>query len=258
MPVPEEWNLAGKVAIVTCDRRGWTPYLASALAEAGADVAVAGSTRSDMAQAAEAVRGLARRTLAIDADLTVADEVESMIETVISEFGKVDVLVNNARVEFGKPFLEVTESEWDTVMDHNVKSMFLCCRAVGRRMLAHGGGRIVNVGSGLAARGLWNSAVACAAQGAIRQLTSALALEWATRQHTGQRHRRRMGDHRSALGCGPERAPGPLYSVAAQRAPHRPVRPSGVSRIRRLRFHDRPDGVRRWGPHGPRLRLVRW
>ena len=99
--------------------------------------------------------------------------------SVVSEFGGVDILVNNARVEFGKPFVDVTEAEWTDLMDFNVKSMFLCCQAAGRQMLAQGAGRIVNIGSALAVRGLSNSAVACAAQGAIHQLTSALALEWA-------------------------------------------------------------------------------
>ena len=180
MPVPEEWNLTGKVAIITADRRGWTTFLAAALAEAGADVAVAGRTESsDMDEAADAVQAQGRRSQSIQTDVTVASDVESMVRQVVSEFGRVDILVNNARVEFGKPFVEVTESEWQAVMDFNVKSMFLCCQAVGKRMLEQGSGRIVNIASGLAVRGLWNSAAACASQGAIHQLTSALALEWA-------------------------------------------------------------------------------
>ena len=179
MPVLIEWDLSGKTAILTGDRRGWTPYLASALAEAGADVAVAGSPSSDISEAAQAVEGHGRRVLSIEADLTSHGEVGSVVDSVVAEFGGVDILVNNARVEFGKPFVDVTEVEWAALMDFNVKSMFLCCQAAGRQMLIQGAGRIVNIGSGLAVRGLSNSAVACAAQGAIHQLTSALALEWA-------------------------------------------------------------------------------
>ncbi len=178
MPIPPEWDLTGKTAIVTADRRGWTPFLAAAMAEAGADVAVAGSERSDMREAASAVEAQGRRALAVATDVTNAAEVEAMVARVASEFGRVDILVNNARAEFGKPFAEVTETEWQTLMDFNVKSMFLCCRAAGKRMHAQGGGRIVNIGSGLAVRGLWNSVAACATQGAIHQLTMALALEW--------------------------------------------------------------------------------
>ncbi|MCH8108609.1 MAG: SDR family NAD(P)-dependent oxidoreductase, partial [Chloroflexi bacterium] len=179
MPIPQEWNLTGKVAIITADRRGWTPFLAAALAEAGADVAVAGSDRSDMADAVKAVESQGRKSLAIPTDVTSSAEIGSMLQKVISEFGKVDILVNNARVEFGKPFADVTEAEWKTVMDFNVNSMFLCCQAVGKHMLEQGKGRIINISSGLAVRGLWNSVAACASQGAIHQLTSALALEWA-------------------------------------------------------------------------------
>ena len=179
MPIPQEWDLSGKTAIITADRRGWTPFFASALAEAGADVAVAGSDSSDMLEAVKTAEEKGSKTLAVRTDVTDADDIEAVVNSVVSEFGRVDILVNNARVEFGKPFVEVTDDEWQTVMDFNVKSMFLCCRAVGKRMLEQGGGRIVNIGSGLAVRGLWNSAAACASQGAIHQLTSALALEWA-------------------------------------------------------------------------------
>ena len=179
MPVPCEWDLTGKTAIITSDRRGWTPFLASALAEAGADVAVTGAADSDLSTALEKVRSQGRRGLGVVTELTRSREVNLMVEEVVETLGAVDILVNSARVEFGKPFVDTTVAEWDAVMDFNVKSMFLCCQAVGRQMLRQGGGRIVNIASGLAARGLVNSTAACASQGAIRQLTSALALEWA-------------------------------------------------------------------------------
>ena len=181
MPVPGEFDLTGKAAIVTGDGRGWTPFLASALAEAGADVAVAGSEGSDVAAAAREVEKHGRKALAVPTDLTDHTSVESMVRRVSSEFGQVDILVNNASVEFGKPFVDITETEWEAVMDFNVKSMFLCCQAVGKLMLERSGGRVVNISSGLAERGLWNSVAACASQGAIHQLTSSLALEWSRR-----------------------------------------------------------------------------
>lgn len=181
MPIPEEWNLSGKAAIITADRRGWTPFLAAALAEAGADVAIAGAANSDAADAARAVEAQGRRALQITTDVTNADDVEAMTQRVVDEFGKVDILVNNARAEFGKPFEDVLEDEWQRLMDFNVKSMFLCSQAAGRRMLAQESGHIVNIGSGLALRGLWNSVAACAASGAVAQITSSLALEWSRR-----------------------------------------------------------------------------
>ena len=179
MPVPLEWDLSGKSALITADSRGWTPFFAAALAEAGAHVAVAGPAGSDVREAVAAVEREGRSALAIETGLTDAGNVDAMMNEAASRQGRIDILVNNARIEFGKPFLDVTESEWQAVMDANVKSMFLCCQAAGRRMTSQGGGRIVNISSGLALRGLSNSAVACAGQGAILQLTSALALEWA-------------------------------------------------------------------------------
>jgi NAD(P)-dependent dehydrogenase (short-subunit alcohol dehydrogenase family) len=178
MPIPAEWDLSGKAAIITADRRGWTATLAAALAEAGADVVIAGSLSSDMAEAVQAVEALGRRAVSVPVYLTERSDVEALVDKAVAEFGKVDILVNNARAEFGKPFEDVTEDEWHALMDFNVKSVFLTCQTVGRRMLEQGHGRIVNIGSGLAVRGLWNSVAACAAQGAIHQMTQALALEW--------------------------------------------------------------------------------
>lgn len=178
MPIPSEWDLTGKKAIITSDSRGWTPYFAGALAEAGADVAIAGLESSDMAEAAKAVESNGRKAVAIQTDLTDASSVRDMVASAVEALGGVDILVNNARAEFGKRFDLVTEDEWDRYMAFTLKSVFLTCRAVGELMLEQESGHIVNIGSGLSQRGLWNSVAACAAQGAIHQITSSLALEW--------------------------------------------------------------------------------
>ena len=179
MGLPAGPSLSGKVALLTTDRRGWSRHLAAALAGAGADVALAGSYPPEVAESTRAVEAAGRRAFAVDADVTRAADVEAMVDRAAAEMGRIDVLVNGAHAELGKPFDTVTEAEWDAVMDVNVKSMFLCCRAVGRLMLRQGGGRIVNISSGLSVRGLSSSAVYAASQGAVRQLTSSLALEWA-------------------------------------------------------------------------------
>ena len=179
MPARSEWDLTGKVALVTGDRRGWTPHFAAALAGAGADVALAGEAGSDVHDAARSVRAGGREALVVEADLTGSEGVDRVVNAVAARFGRIDVLVNNARLDFGKPLVETTDAEWDAVMAFNVRSTFLLCRAVGRRMLDQGGGRIINIGSGLAERGLVNSTAACAAQGAVKQMTAALGLEWA-------------------------------------------------------------------------------
>lgn len=181
MPIPQEWDLSGRVALITADRRGWTPTLAAGLAEAGADVAIAGSDNSDMQDAVKQVEAQGRRAIAITADLTDAASVKFAVEKTVSELGGLNILVNNARADFGKPFEDVTESEWQSLMDFNVKSMFLCCQTAGKHMLANGGGHIVNLGSGLSQRGLSNSVALCASEGAVHQITMSLALEWGKR-----------------------------------------------------------------------------
>ena len=176
--IPEEWSLAGKRALITADRRGWTPILASALAEAGADVAIAGWRSEHVAPAARAVEAQGRRTQQVVADLAIGDEVRRVVSQVVAQWDGLDILVNNAQAQFGKPFVDVSEEEWDRLMGYNVRSMFLLSQEAGRQMLHQGGGRIINVISGLAERGLSNSVAYCASQGAALQLTRALALEW--------------------------------------------------------------------------------
>lgn len=176
--IPEEWDLSGKRALITADRRGWTPHLAVALAEAGADVAVAGWRTEHVEQAAAAVEAQGKRTIRIVGDIARGEQAQGAVDQVTEAWGGLDILVNNAQAQFGKPFEDVTEDEWDRLMEYNVRSMFLLCQAAGRQMLRQGGGRIVNVISGLAERGLWNSVAYCASQGAALQITRALALEW--------------------------------------------------------------------------------
>lgn len=175
---PKEWDLTGKRALITADRRGWTPHLAAALAEAGADVAVAGWKAEHVAQGAAAVEAQGRRTLRYTGDLAQRAAASDAVGQVVRQWGGIDILVNAAQAQFAKPFPDVSDAEWDALMGYNVRSMFLLCQEAGRRMLAQGKGRIVNVISGLSERGLWNSVAYCASQGAALQLTRALALEW--------------------------------------------------------------------------------
>lgn len=187
----ESWELDGKVAVVTGGGSGLGKGMALALAQAGADVAVAGRRPRPIAEVAETTLAAGTRGLAVQTDVTDSAQVQDLISRVIDELGRVDILVNNARVDFGKPFLDVTQDEWDAIMRLNVKSIFLYSQSAGRRMVEQGTGYIVNIGSGLASRGLWNSAALSASQGAIRHLTASLGLEWT-----------RLGVRVNAIGTG--------------------------------------------------------
>lgn len=178
MNTPEAWDLSGKKAVISADRRGWTRSFASALAEAGADVAIIGSENSDMKEAGIEASKHGRKVLCQTTNLLSKASIEESIQNILDDFETIDILINNAKADFGKRFEKVTETEFDTLMDFNVKSIFLTCQSVGQTMLKNKKGRIINITSDLAVRGLWNSVVTCSSEGAIHQMTSSLALEW--------------------------------------------------------------------------------
>lgn len=180
MPVPNEWTLEGKVALITADTRGWAPVLAGALAEAGADVAVAGSSVEHVESTAAAVRALGRKAVTIVGESSSYAETDAAVSQAVSELGRLDILVNASLTELGKPTLDTTEFEWSTVMDANAGAAFRWARSAGRVMTEQGSGHIVNVISEMAERGLSNHVPFSASQAAIQQMTRSLSLEWGT------------------------------------------------------------------------------
>ena len=179
MPVIDEFKLSGKVALVAGDDASIIPYLAEVLAEAGARVFLAVRHHDIAEQAVRRAREQGGEACGVLCDATRESDVEESIQDVLAQYGRVDILVNVFRTEFAKPFGDVTVEEFEAVMSGNVKSVFLMCRGVGPLMQRQGAGRIVNITSGLAGRGLKNSAAFSASQGAVLQLTRSLALEWA-------------------------------------------------------------------------------
>jgi 3-oxoacyl-[acyl-carrier protein] reductase len=140
--------LEGRVALVTGASRGIGEAVAHALARAGADVAVNYLERE--AAAAEVVRridGLGRRALAVQADVTVREQVRAMVSHTVETLGAIDVLVNNAGLLQQKPFANITDEDWDRVLAVNLKGVFLCSQEVLPAMLRQGSGQIVNMAS---------------------------------------------------------------------------------------------------------------
>jgi NAD(P)-dependent dehydrogenase (short-subunit alcohol dehydrogenase family) len=175
----EEFKLDGNVAILTGCGQSWLRDLGLALAEAGATVVTAGPERKKIESGMKEIGELGRIATAIVTDLTSTMEIQSLIDQTLSKFGRIDILVNNLNLEFGKPFLEVTEEEWRRVLDTNLTGVFLCSKAVGKHMVDQKAGKIVNIVTGAAERGLPNGTVYCASMGGVVQFTRALALEWA-------------------------------------------------------------------------------
>ncbi len=177
--VSERFSLNGKTALVAGDSKFWSRYVAVALAEAGADVAVAAKSSKQLEEAVGEVQRLGRKAVAIPTDMTQSSQAQKMAEKAVAEFSKIDILVNAADLQFAKPFLEITKDEWLRVIEGNLTSTFLCCQAVGKHMLKQKKGRVINITSCLAERGMSNGAAYCAAMGGVLQLTRALAAEWA-------------------------------------------------------------------------------
>ena len=173
------FNLSGKVAIVTGAGRGIGRALAIGLAEAGADVALISRTETDLERTAASIHELGRRTLILQADVTSRDQVRGTVDRVMREWGKIDLLINNAGMNIRSKALDVTDEEWQTIMDTNLKSAFMLSQEVGQRMKElNNGGRIVNISSVAGHVALRTGVVYAATKAAMIQMTKVLALEW--------------------------------------------------------------------------------
>ena len=148
MSIPD-FSLAGKVAIVTGGKRGIGRAIALAFAEAGADVAVCGRVIEDgeLGAVAEEIRRLGRHSLAVQADVSQKGDVDNLVQKVMEQFGAIDILVNNAGIVIRAPLLDMSEEDWDKVIDIDLKGCYLCAQAVGKRMVERKKGSIINITS---------------------------------------------------------------------------------------------------------------
>jgi NAD(P)-dependent dehydrogenase (short-subunit alcohol dehydrogenase family) len=168
------FKLDGKVALVTGASRGIGYGLARALAEVGARVAVSARDEAALAELAATIPG----ALVVPMDMTRVSSIREGVARVEQHFGQLDILVNNAGLGANHPALDVTEQDWDELMDVNLKGLFFCAQAAARGMVARGYGRIVNMSSQASVVGIVDHAVYCATKGGVNQLTRVMALEW--------------------------------------------------------------------------------
>jgi NAD(P)-dependent dehydrogenase (short-subunit alcohol dehydrogenase family) len=165
---------------VTGGARGLGRVIVDALASAGADIALTARDAEAASRAAEEVAASsARKTLGLAADVTRRTSVEAMVAQVMEKFGRIDILVNNAGVNIRGPIEELTEDDWDTVVDTNLKGPWLCCRAVGPIMKKQKWGRVINVSSMLGEISMPGRSPYASSKGGLTLLTKTLALEWA-------------------------------------------------------------------------------
>ena len=194
-------SLEGQVALVTGSARGIGAALAVGLAQAGANVAVSDiPERLDEAGGVQQkIQELGRSSSTYALDVLNLDNIQSAIGAVTRDFGRLDILVNNAGIRRRKPALEVTEEDWDAVLDTNLKGVFFCAQAAARGMIERGQerGRIINIASQMAVVARRDRAAYCASKGGVANLTRVLALEWI-----------QYGITVNAIGPGPTETPG--------------------------------------------------
>ncbi len=183
MRAPELFDLGGRTALVTGGGRGLGRFMAEGLAEAGARVFVASRKLAACEAAAAAIREAGGDASAVQADVSQPDSVRALVDQVIADAGRIDVLVNNAALAWAAPFFDYPLEGWDKVFDLNVRGVFLLAQAVARHMREHGGGSIINLSSLSARFGATDEeqpvVAYMASKGAVEALTRDLAVKLA-------------------------------------------------------------------------------
>ncbi|MBN1585440.1 SDR family oxidoreductase [Candidatus Uhrbacteria bacterium] len=173
-------QLKNKVAVITGARQGIGFGIASAFAKEGCNVVISDIDQAGSEKAAKKLQKFGVRTLAIACDVSKGDEVRGLIDKTAKKFGRLDILVNNAGIFPSVPFPKMTEADWDSVLDVNLKGTFLCSQAAAGKMRA--GGKIVNISSIASLVGFEGLVHYCASKGGVNGMVRALALELADRK----------------------------------------------------------------------------
>jgi len=173
------FDLTGRVAIVTGGNGGIGLGMAKAMAENGASLVVAGRDQAKSAAAVAELASLGGDAISITVDVTDEASCRAMVQQAVDRFGRLDILINNAGTNIRKQPEEFSLAEWHKVLETNLTSAFLCCQAAYPEMLRAGGGKIVNIGSMMSIFGASFTSAYAASKGGIVQYTKALASAWA-------------------------------------------------------------------------------
>ena len=174
-------DLSGRVAVVVGGTSGIGRAIALGFAEAGADVVVSGRREELIDTVAKEIEAKGRRSLRQPADVADRASLETLRDRVVAEFGKVDILVNSAGTTKRRPTLEVTEEEWNGIMETNLTGTLRACQVFGRHMVERGYGRIINIASLSSFVALFEVAAYAASKAAVASLTKSLAIEWSSK-----------------------------------------------------------------------------
>jgi len=170
-------KLKNKIAIVTGSGGGIGKSIALELAKEGAKVVVSDIDLKGCQNVCNEIKKINSDVIAVKCDVSKKSDVDAMIKKTIQKFQKIDILVNNAGVVLMKPFVEMTEKDWDFILDINLKGVFLCTNAVARQMIKQKSGKIISVASIAGKVGFMNTSAYCASKAGIINLARELALE---------------------------------------------------------------------------------
>jgi len=172
-------SLEGKNALVLGGTSGLGKAIALGLAEAGANVVPVSRRAEEVRKSAAEIKALGKKTFEITADVTARDQIQAVIDKMLQEMGRIDILVNSAGTTMRVPSFEVTEDQWDRVLDVNLKGTWNACQMVGRVMREQKYGRIINIASIASFLSTHEVVPYAASKGAVAQVTRCLAAEWA-------------------------------------------------------------------------------
>jgi NAD(P)-dependent dehydrogenase (short-subunit alcohol dehydrogenase family) len=180
MLIQEMFSLQGKVAVVIGAGGVLAGEMAQGLAGAGAEVVVVDLNEDAANARAAKIRDAGRRAIACKADVTKRADLEAALNSTLDEFGRVDILLNAAGINSGTPFFEITEAEWERILDVDLRSVFLACQIFGKVMVNSGnGGSVINISSASSGPPLSKVFTYSVAKGGVNQITQFLAREWA-------------------------------------------------------------------------------
>jgi NAD(P)-dependent dehydrogenase (short-subunit alcohol dehydrogenase family) len=172
------FDLSGQTAIVTGASRGLGQHFARALARAGADLVLTSRRRESLAEFAAEIEAMGRRAVALELDVRDEASIARMAAEAEAACGQIHILVNNAGCNVRKPALDVTWEDWNLVLETNLRGSFFVAQQIATRMVPHGYGRIVNIGSVTSVFGYAGLGPYGASRGGVRQLTMSLADDW--------------------------------------------------------------------------------
>jgi NAD(P)-dependent dehydrogenase (short-subunit alcohol dehydrogenase family) len=183
MKVQELFSLEGRVAVVTGGSSGLGEQACEALAEAGASVVVVARKVERCESTAERLRSLGGKAIAVKCDVGEPADIDAMLETVLKEFGHIDILINSAGITWGAPAEDYPLKRWQNILNVNVTGTFLCCQKAGRVMIGQRYGRIINLASIASFRGaepeIMDAIGYQTSKGAVVTMTRDLAAKWA-------------------------------------------------------------------------------